>query len=340
MSNKEMNQVQDFSKYDTMRTEALAALLQADLLRPAEEQLSYEELLYISNVYSSRSDAAVFQKSAEDAFAEFKTHYLPVEPGEVARQQAQEEADLQQTLACLQQLSQPKQNPPRAKLRRPSFRKCLVIAAMMAVLLSLMILPANACGVFYAHDWQPATCSIPERCTDCQATKGEPLGHVWTDATCQKPQTCSVCNLQEGSALLHTSDGNRSCTVCKESLPVVVTYDTRDTQTTRLVYDGVILQTGNNPYNSGYMRDFAIYDESGALVAQGEWPQQISYAESSFRTDFIPLEPGNYLVHYRMYADVIYVNQVETDEQNNHTWEVVCRPYGDLLSRTFPLRVR
>ncbi len=142
---KTTKDVQDFSQYDAMRTEALAEILQEDLLKPAEEQLPEDELLYISNTYYSRLDeSGLFSQTTEEAFAEFKQHYMPQEPGEVARQQAQEEADLQNTLGLLQQLSQ-KENK-HAKTSRPSFRKYLLIAAIIAVVLSLMMLPINASG--------------------------------------------------------------------------------------------------------------------------------------------------------------------------------------------------
>ena len=69
------------------------------------------------------------------------------------------------------------------------------------------------------HNWAPATCTEPKKCTICGSTRGEPLGHSWVEATCTTPKTCSVCGATTGVANGHTVSGI-TCTVCGQ---VVVT---------------------------------------------------------------------------------------------------------------------
>ena len=55
---------QDFSKYDKMSDEELAAIRRRDLLASPEEQLSADELIYISQLYCRRNGQAnLFTKS-------------------------------------------------------------------------------------------------------------------------------------------------------------------------------------------------------------------------------------------------------------------------------------
>lgn len=74
----------------------------------------------------------------------------------------------------------------------------------------------------HRHDWQPATCTVPETCAGCGETQGDPLGHSWGEATCVLPATCSVCGETEGDPLGHTwTEANFQtaavCSVCGES---------------------------------------------------------------------------------------------------------------------------
>ena len=136
---------QDFFKYDKMSDEELAAIRRRDLLASPEEQLSADELIYISQLYCHRTGRKdLFAKSAEEAFAQFEQQYMPKEPGEVARQQEQEEADLQETMDLLRQLSQPKEKTTKGSRR--TFRRYMLIAAIVAVVVSLMVVPVNASG--------------------------------------------------------------------------------------------------------------------------------------------------------------------------------------------------
>jgi hypothetical protein len=136
---------QDFSKYDKMSDEELAAIRRRDLLASPEEQLSADELIYISQLYCRRTGQAnLFTKSAEEAFAQFEQQYMPKEPGEVARQQEQEEADLQETMNLLRQLSRSEEKNQKRHGR--TFRRYMLIAAIVAVVVSLMVVPVNASG--------------------------------------------------------------------------------------------------------------------------------------------------------------------------------------------------
>ena len=55
-----------------------------------------------------------------------------------------------------------------------------------------------------SHNWADATCSAPETCTLCGATKGTTLAHTpGTAATCTAAQTCTVCGTQLAPVLGH-----------------------------------------------------------------------------------------------------------------------------------------
>lgn len=67
----------------------------------------------------------------------------------------------------------------------------------------LVMLTLSGCCI--SHDWQPATCTIPETCAKCEKTRGEPVGHIWKDATCTKPKYCEKCGEEEGDPAPHVS---------------------------------------------------------------------------------------------------------------------------------------
>lgn len=140
-----IDESQDFSQYDKMSDEELAAIRRRDLLGSPEEQLSADELIYISQLYCQRAGQAdIFKKSAEEAYAQFEQSYMPKTPGEVARQQEQEEADIQEILNFLRQLSRSEEKEKKRTGR--SFRRYMLIAAIVAVIVSLTIVPVNASG--------------------------------------------------------------------------------------------------------------------------------------------------------------------------------------------------
>lgn len=89
----------------------------------------------------------------------------------------------------------------------------LILAAAM---LSSMALTGCACK---HKEWEPATCSEPEKCKECGDTRGEPLGHDWTEANCTSPKTCSRCGETDGEPLGHDwteadCDTPRTCKLC------------------------------------------------------------------------------------------------------------------------------
>lgn len=191
----------------------------------------------------------------------------------------------------------------------------LFLPMLLTCALLLMLL-LTACEEPHTHSWQPATCTRGEICWDCGETRGEALGHTWTDATCQKLKTCSVCKAEEGSFLPHVSDGNATCTVCKQALNQVAKLDLRDMTSNRIVYDGVIVRLNlvgtEHPGSAGYLKNFEIYDQNGALVAQGgDWPEKVTkYIDDEagndqhrtfLESELIPLPPGEYLIKYRAY---------------------------------------
>lgn len=60
-------------------------------------------------------------------------------------------------------------------------------------------------GKAKGHDFKAATCTAPKTCSVCKVTEGTAKGHNWKAATCTDPKVCVVCNLKEGSALGHTT---------------------------------------------------------------------------------------------------------------------------------------
>lgn len=177
--------------------------------------------------------------------------------------------------------------------------------------------PAQDETLSHTHKWEAATCTRGELCWSCGETRGEALGHTWTDATCQKLKTCSVCKAEEGSFLPHVSDGNATCTVCKQALNQVAKLDLLDMTSDRVVYDGVIVRLNlvgtEHPRSAGYLKNFEIYDPNGALVAQGgDWPEKVTkylvnepgndQHRTFLESEFIPLPPGEYLIKYRAYG--------------------------------------
>ena len=99
-----------------------------------------------------------------------------------------------------------------------------------AFLLLLLFLFFALCACGHQHVWIHATCTKPETCTICGATKGDPLGHSWLDATCTAPKTCSVCSATEGAPLGHTPTGAdywtpSVCSTCGAELAPVLEPD-------------------------------------------------------------------------------------------------------------------
>lgn len=133
-----------FAKYDKMSTEDLGKILEAEPLKPIEDQLPDDELLYISEVYCNRFDMQkIFPKTNEEYLAEFNAFRASLSEEDLSFLLEQEEADLKETLAVLKQVSKRKSGK---HTRRLPVRKLAVIAATVAVAFSLIVLPVNASG--------------------------------------------------------------------------------------------------------------------------------------------------------------------------------------------------
>ena len=144
MSFNQRYESQDFTKYDSMSTEELGKILEAEPLKPREDQLPDDELLYISEVYCNRFDMQkIFPKTNEEYLAEFTTFRASLSEEDLSFLLEQEETDLKKTLAVLKQVSKRKSTK---HTRRLPVRKLAVIAATVAVAFSLIMLPVNASG--------------------------------------------------------------------------------------------------------------------------------------------------------------------------------------------------
>ena len=83
----------------------------------------------------------------------------------------------------------------------------------------LLVFCLSLCACACEHEWQDATCVVPQVCSLCEETKGEALGHDWKEATCASAKTCTACGTTEGEPLEHTwSEATcaaaKTCTAC------------------------------------------------------------------------------------------------------------------------------
>ncbi len=144
MSFKKSYEPQNFAKYDSMSTEDLGKILEAEPLKPREDQLPDDELLYISEVYCNRFDMQkIFPKTNEEYLEEFTAFRASLSEEDLSFLLEQEETDLKETLAVLKQVSKRKSSKNN---RRLTVRKLAVIAATVAVAFSLLVLPVSASG--------------------------------------------------------------------------------------------------------------------------------------------------------------------------------------------------
>ena len=79
MSENQNRGFRDFSKYDTMETKELEAILRLDAENPEGQESDTEKILYIAEVLASRVEAQNTGKTALEAWESFEKHYLPVE---------------------------------------------------------------------------------------------------------------------------------------------------------------------------------------------------------------------------------------------------------------------
>lgn len=72
--------IQDFRDYDALATEELEEILRLDALAPADREQDTERLYYIMDLLAQRrQDGGEPEKTAAQAWAEFREHYLPCE---------------------------------------------------------------------------------------------------------------------------------------------------------------------------------------------------------------------------------------------------------------------
>lgn len=86
----------------------------------------------------------------------------------------------------------------------------------VCVVFCLLVLAACTCE----HNWQDATCALPQICLLCEETQGEALGHQWENASCDKAKMCSICGATEGEPNGHewleaTCSSGKVCAVCQ-----------------------------------------------------------------------------------------------------------------------------
>ena len=79
MSENQNRGFRDFSKYDTMETKELEAILRLDAENPEGQESDTEKILYIAEVLASRVEAKNTGKTALEAWESFEKNYLPLE---------------------------------------------------------------------------------------------------------------------------------------------------------------------------------------------------------------------------------------------------------------------
>lgn len=79
MSEKLDRRERDFSKFDSMTTEALQQILRLDAMKPTSEESDTEEIFYIMEVLADRrrNDSTFTGKTAQQAFEDFQKYYMP-----------------------------------------------------------------------------------------------------------------------------------------------------------------------------------------------------------------------------------------------------------------------
>ena len=105
-------------------------------------------------------------------------------------------------------------------------------------------------GELGAHNWTPATCTVPKTCSVCQATEGDPLGHTesteWKSDKDNHWHTCTVAGcgvIIESSKASHTPDRAEAtetdavkCSVCGYVITPALGH-THDVDTTKFEFD-------------------------------------------------------------------------------------------------------
>lgn len=122
MSENRDRRTDRFSKYDSMPTEALEAILRLDAEAPEEQESDTELLLYVMGVLANRRrNTDITGNTAQQAWESFQKNYLDEE--------------------CLEDMQEPKKN----RIAAPWLRR-LTAAAAVIVLVVCLPLSANAFG--------------------------------------------------------------------------------------------------------------------------------------------------------------------------------------------------
>lgn len=198
----------------------------------------------------------------------------------------------------------------------------------LSLILALLLLAACEKQPAHTHSWDAANCLRGELCWSCKETRGEALGHDWVDATCEKAKHCSRCGKSEGKALPHTSDGNATCSRCKQALNTTVMLNGEPDQVASPVYDGAVFSMRmftSSSAGSNFSKDmvgvglperYVLYDSSNKLLYQGEWGKIKAFSnETEFiaRLPFQKLAKGSYRIEYIYYKDP-YLPDLEPGE--------------------------
>ncbi|MBP3313279.1 MAG: hypothetical protein J6K84_01270 [Oscillospiraceae bacterium] len=97
-----------------------------------------------------------------------------------------------------------------------------VLASFVAL---LMAFGCIGCAATCAHEWSPATCTMPATCQNCGEATGSALGHNYHNATCTTAEKCSICGEEQGTPLGHQYVSGY-CIRCNEKDPDYVEYGT------------------------------------------------------------------------------------------------------------------
>ena len=238
-------------------------------------------------------------------------------------------------------------------------RRCFLLARLIATSLLLLILAS--CGQQpetqpeHTHKWEPANCNRGEFCFGCGETRGEALEHIWAPATCDKAKHCTLCGITEGEMLAHVSDGNGNCAVCKRELNIYAMLNGARPSDGYVVYGGVVLRfafwgfDGHTATSGSFGKAYRIYNQSGALVAEGEWNQKVpvvyipawkKYDLDYHDTEYVPLSPGKYRVEYDYYPDWESIVEYENNDPSSLNYKLYLIPERELLHSSNLLEVR
>lgn len=115
-----------FAKYDEMGTEELQRLLRDDASKPEGQESDMDELLYVMDVLASRRKAQNEGKPPEEALESFKRYYYP------------EISDDSSLLSA--------KTSAKSKTRKSNWKRSLIAAAAMLVIVMSCTLTADAWG--------------------------------------------------------------------------------------------------------------------------------------------------------------------------------------------------